>query len=74
MRSRARGLGKRGEDPGTCEKDLQQVEVEELLNKVDKKMDTQGENRKKKIKNIVTKQADHFEWIQKQVCRETHCL
>ena len=74
MRSRARGLGKRGQVPGTRQKDVQEVQVEELLNKVGKKMDTYGDNRKKKIENIVIKQADHFDRIQKQVCRKTPCL
>ena len=74
MTSRAHGLGKRGQDLGTYQKDVRQVKAQELLDKVGKRMKKHGDNRKKQIENIVTKQADNSDRIQKQVCGDSIIL
>ena len=74
MSSRARSLGKRGQDPGTSQKDVRQVKAQELLDKVSKRMKRHGENRNKQIENIVTKKADNSDRIQKQVCGDSIIL
>lgn len=65
MKSRVHGLGKTKHR--AKEKSRVAVEIakaQELMDKVEKKMKKHGENRKKRIENIVAKHAEHNERVQ----------
>ena len=69
MRSRARGLGKRRHHRrDKSRKEVEQVKAQQLMDKVEKKMNKHKENRQKQLEDIVAKKAEHNQHVQQQVC------